>query len=432
MNVGLLLAVPDDRESELVRLADTPGTGLTVVRRCADLAELVAAARAGLGGVAVVSVEVDGVDRTAVAAIQEHGVPCVIIAPRAESPRCEAMGAAQVSAAEDDPARWVETLQAVAQGVRNRAGAQPSARAPGAVTDHDEGAAPAAEATAGDDRGGRVVVVWGPRGAPGRTTVALNLAAELHRLDGPALLVDADTEAPSVAQALGLLDETSGIAAVCRAAAQGRLETADLERVCQRLEDGMLVLSGLTRPDRWRELPGSSLSVVWERVREVAGWTVVDVSAGLDEPGPAQGRRRHEAGASALTAADVVVVVGAAEPVSMTRLVRALAELDERGLLRPGLEATVLVNRVRSDAAGARPREAVRESLARFAGILDPVIVPDDRSACDTAMLGGRSLLETEPGSPAREALLALAEQLTGVRRRRRPAKPGRRQLLGR
>jgi Mrp family chromosome partitioning ATPase len=50
---------------------------------------------------------------------------------------------------------------------------------------------------------GRVIAVWGPKGAPGRTTVALNLAFEAAPLAGETLLVDADTYGGSIAQVRG-------------------------------------------------------------------------------------------------------------------------------------------------------------------------------------------------------------------------------------
>src|SRR5699024_1848504 len=109
-------------------------------------------------------------------------------------------------------------------------------------------------------------------------------------------------------------------------------------------------LTGLTRADRWRELPAASLDVVWERARELAGWTVVDVGAGIDDPGGGLtagiAPRRHQAALSALGAADVVVVVGAAEPVGMHRLVMALQELTESGVSAPHAQRVVVVNRL--------------------------------------------------------------------------------------
>jgi Mrp family chromosome partitioning ATPase len=66
------------------------------------------------------------------------------------------------------------------------------------------------------------VAVWGPTGAPGRTTVAVNLAAELALLGRHTLVVDADTYGGTIAQAVGLFDESPGLAAAARAAGQGR------------------------------------------------------------------------------------------------------------------------------------------------------------------------------------------------------------------
>ena len=67
-----------------------------------------------------------------------------------------------------------------------------------------------------------MVAVWGPAGAPGRTTVATGLAAVLATR-GPTMLVDADPYGGSVAQVLGVLDEVSGLLAAARLAGSGTL-----------------------------------------------------------------------------------------------------------------------------------------------------------------------------------------------------------------
>jgi Mrp family chromosome partitioning ATPase len=46
-----------------------------------------------------------------------------------------------------------------------------------------------------------LAAVWGPKGAPGRTTVAVNLAFEAAAAGGEVLLVDADTYGGAVAHA---------------------------------------------------------------------------------------------------------------------------------------------------------------------------------------------------------------------------------------
>lgn len=414
MDAGVLVALVGPRESEVVRHLATPG--LRVVRRCADVAELLGAAGAGLGSVAVVSADLPELDRTVVARLAQGGVATVVVADPADAQRAAALGADLVRPAGSPVADLVAAVAAVARGERAGApGPAPEPVPPGGGGPPDPPEPPTE---------GRVVVVWGPPGAPGRTTTAVNLAAELAALAGPVLLVDADTEAPSAAQVLGVLDDASGVAAAARRAAHGRLDVATLQRLSLEVEGGLRILTGLTRAERWTELPAPALEVVWDRARQVHAWTVVDVGPTLDEdpdPSDTLAPRRHQATASALAHADVIVVVGAAEPVGIRRLVMALTTLEED--VAPDAEVLVVVNRVRAGAAGPAPHRAVLEALARFAGTTDPLLVPDDRPAHDRAVLAGETLARVAPGSPARLALADLAHRLAGTSRRQRRAR---------
>jgi Flp pilus assembly CpaE family ATPase len=91
------------------------------------------------------------------------------------------------------------------------------------------------------------------------------------------------------------------------------------------------------------------------------------------------------------------------------RLVRALGDLGD---LVPGTPRSVVVNRVRASVAGSRPEEAVRDALARYAGVSSATLLPDDRGALDAALLEARTLREASPSSPVRKALTALAHEL--------------------
>src|SRR5659263_501901 len=67
---------------------------LEVVGRCADLAELLAGAAAGLGQVAVVSTELPGLDRDAVSSLHSCGVWVVAVLDGGWSPdRARLVGA---------------------------------------------------------------------------------------------------------------------------------------------------------------------------------------------------------------------------------------------------------------------------------------------------------------------------------------------------
>ena len=133
------------------------------------------------------------------------------------------------------------------------------------------------------------MTVWGPAGAPGRTTLATGLAAELARRGCRTTLVDADPYGGAVAQQLGILDEVSGLLAAARVTAGGMLGER-FGSVQRTIGPHLGVVTGLPRPDRWVEVrPG-----VVEHLLEVGrdhGHVVVDTGFSLEQdPASISGR----------------------------------------------------------------------------------------------------------------------------------------------
>jgi len=276
-----------------------------------------------------------------------------------------------------------------------------------------------------------LIAVWGPHGAPGRTSLAIALAAELAAAGWRTVLADADTHAASVAPALGLLDEAPGFAAACRLAGIGGLDEAQLDRLAvvpRGARHPFRVLTGIGRPERWPELGTARVTGALEALRGLCEVLVVDIAASLERDdelaSDVAAPRRNAAGLEVLRVADRVVAVGAADPVGIPRLLRGHAELLE--LVEPE-RVDVVVNKLRAAAVGVDPGGQVRQTLARFGGIEDPVLVPWDPAAFDAATLGGRPLADAAPRSAARVAIRALAASLLPV-----AAAPGGRRRLGR
>lgn len=273
---------------------------------------------------------------------------------------------------------------------------------------------------------GEVIAVWGPGGAPGRTTVAIALAAELADADRRVLLVDADTYSASVAPALGLLDESPGFAAACRLAATGALTSAELDRLALRVDgwERLRVLSGIARAARWPELGATRVEATLQACREVADVVIVDVAASIETDeelmSDLDGPRRNAATLTVLAAADRVVAVGAADPIGLSRFLRMYPDAREQATTD---RVDVVINRVRRAVTGVGDAHIAR-TLERFGGIRHAHLVPDDRDALDAALIAGRPLVEVAPRSPARLAVRALAEHLDPTlagRRRQRP-----------
>lgn len=439
MTTGVLCAVRGAVETEVVQALDG-STRLSVTRRCADLAELLGAAAAGLGRVAVVSVDLPGLDRSSIDHL--HDSATLVVAVATDLPDCPAdhalhLGAdavvpdaavageivPAVLALLDAPATVVPGRGPEGRGAhRAPAPPDPSHPAPAGTTGTGPVPVPPGPEDESAHPRGRVVAVWGPTGAPGRSTVALNLAAELAeptRVAGRgALLVDADTYGGTVAQMLGLLDEAPGVAAATRAAANGRLDTAALAALTPVLDGGLRVLTGISRADRWPQVPASGLQVVWRTARRLAAWTVVDCGFNLEQDEmlsyDTRAPGRNEATLAALAEADSVVVVGGGDPIGLQRLVRGLGALDEAVGAVPSRH--VVVNRVRASASGPRPGEAISQALQRYAGVTEAHLVPEDRATVDGAVLAARTLREHAPGSAVRQAIRELAEALTASR----------------
>jgi MinD-like ATPase involved in chromosome partitioning or flagellar assembly len=267
--------------------------------------------------------------------------------------------------------------------------------------------------------------VWGPVGSPGRSTVAVNLAAELAELGHPTLLIDADTYGGVVGQLLGILDEAPGLAAACRLANQGALDVSALAGVALQLRPGLRVLTGITRAERWLEVRPTALRTVLALARSLAPMTVIDCGFCLEQDEElaydTAAPRRNGATLAALEAADEVIAVAAADPVGLARFVRALPDC---AAISAGRVPVTVVNRLRRGVVGpGDPRREVASALERYAGVTSIQVVPDDAEALDAAVAAGKTLADVAPHAPARQAIRGLAARLVGApdpaRRRR-------------
>ena len=262
---------------------------------------------------------------------------------------------------------------------------------------------------------GSVTVVWGPHGAPGRTTVALALAAAVASGGGRVALVDADTHAPSVAQRLALPEEAPGFPVACRQTDYGLLDGPELTRLSVPVEIGentIEVLAGINRPSRWPELTAVRVRAALEAARAWADHVVVDVSADLETDeivsSDVDAPQRNQATLAAITAADTLVTLGAADPVGVSRLVRGLARLDE---LAPAATRILAVNRVRTGPLGIDAEGQIRRALERFAAVNTCWFLPDDPRAADRALLGSEPILPRRR-APFAHAIAKLATTL--------------------
>jgi MinD-like ATPase involved in chromosome partitioning or flagellar assembly len=396
----------------------TERQGIVVLKRCVDVDDLLASASAGQADVAVLGVDTHGLDQAAVDLLRKHSVRPVAVVPD---------GAGQ------DAAR----LRATRIGIRSTVSETDLATLPDTVLAEQEPTDTLVPEEIPEDpappavSAGRVVAVWGPAGAPGRTTLAVGLAAELARRGCRTTLVDADPYGGAVAQQLGILDEVSGLLAAARMTAGGTLPER-FGSVQRTIGPHLGVVTGLPRPDRWLEVRTGVVEHLLEVGRD-QGHVVVDTGFSLEQDPAAEfGSRpgRNQMTLGALDVADEVVVVGSADPVGLSRLARGLVELRD---LTGGGPVRVVVNRMRPTLGWSEKDIAgMVEGFTRLTGLH---FLPDDRAAVDRALVAGRTVVESGDSALGR-AIGGVVDELlpgsatavpSGRLRRRTTGKRGRR-----
>lgn len=316
------------------------------------------------------------------------------------------------------------------------------------MTDHEQ--------TQALNQRGRVITVWSGHGAPGRSTVSAGLAVamsqglkdpapssgqrglfgrlrkkasteltspkheNLAHMEAPALtalsqpmptiLLDADTYAPSQAQALGLLDESSGLAVACRSANQGVLTSGTLKAASAQVNDSLALLTGLPNVSRWTEIGAHSLEAVVEQARKDFVWTIIDCAPPADQDEmlsfDTRAPQRNAATLTALSLGDLVVIVGKSDPIGIKRLVSAITEFKDSEF--GNTPFVVVVNQAPTRVSGKDRRSQIEKALKRFAGEDAPVFIPFEPKSATGSLEIGRAITEHRRKGEIGSAIISL------------------------
>lgn len=268
---------------------------------------------------------------------------------------------------------------------------------------------------------GRIVVIVGPPGSPGRTTLAINLAAECAQLSHQVILVDADVYSPSVSQLLGLSPEGGGLFAALRSA---RVENVDIAAVLAHAQHytgatvGFTVLTGLLPVQQRKTVD----QVAFERALEclkAAGFTVVVDTAAVWGRGDSGGSVDKAWEVSQLVkiatrAADVVVAITHSTDLGISRFLRSWE------VLSPTISHdSVHVVMRDSPHATARERNDGAQAVWEYTGLEKITVFAGEGAAFWKAQKSQATLADISKESSALRVVGALAESIVG-----RPATP--------
>lgn len=127
---------------------------------------------------------------------------------------------------------------------------------------------------------GQVIAVYGPKGGVGRSTIAINLAVGLARLERQVALVDADIWFGDVPVLLDLHSEKSIVSLVDSAE---HLDLDALREVLVPHPSGVQVLFGVPEPSLVETIPASLPSRVASAYRTLFDFVVVDTHPSMEE-----------------------------------------------------------------------------------------------------------------------------------------------------
>lgn len=314
MSQAIALAVPGlRRESELLSAA--AAAGLDIRRRCVDAADLLGACLGAPGLTAVITAQLPRLSADVVARLQACGCRVIAIATGPDDRvTLEPLGVDAVLEVGDDPRDVLAALTREMSEERASADRALPAGEPEPV-----------ESSSGE---GRLIAVWGPPGAPGRTTAAVMIARGLAER-ARTLIVDLDVLAPSLALQLGLVDELSGVILACRHAEAGSLSARTLQSCVSALSARLHALTGVPHARRCAEIRATALERVLHQVRQDYAYVVIDMGATL--PSGSIGRTViADISTTALATADVVVAVCNSEPLGVARFLADLPDLAEQ------------------------------------------------------------------------------------------------------
>jgi len=270
-SIRVLLAVGNaERERRL--LESLAGDGLVVAGRCLDGPSLADRAAGPDVDVALASSDLHRLSPTILTAVRDARLPLVLIADGQDVSRYGQL--AHLAPASAGPSDVAAALRAAVRRGPVYSSPAASAQIEGAGM---QGSLPGGD---GDGRRGRLVAVVSGKGAPGKTTVAIGLAAALAERRREVVLVDADLWGGNVGAYLDL-DPRRGLFALAYGKDASPSEWAG--RLDEELQEGpgFMVLGGIERAEQRSSISADVLTAAVTALRSAFDDVVVDAGCAI-------------------------------------------------------------------------------------------------------------------------------------------------------
>jgi len=389
----LALGLGDQELEQRLRPALDAADDLVVVAQSLAADQLLQAVESRQVDVAVVAWSLHRLSDAVLEQLDQSGLPVVLLVPDPDDERWQARRG-PVLPLDTDAATIREVVLAARRGERALTRAHARSR-----PTNDPVSLKPADAAEGPAH--RIIAVAGGVGSPGRTTVAINLAAALGAA-APTVLVEADLCAPALAAYLDR-DPSRNLCTLAHAVreeprAWSQALADELQPLARQSPLG-LVLCGPPKREMRTSIAPAFLERLLVELAQRYRYVIVDV--GTDLLGMEAAAANHRA---ALASARQVVMVSASDLVGLWHARTALDQF-ERHLGIDRRSVSLVLNRHDS-----RYHHGSSE-VAWHLGAPIAAVVPFDHPASQRAIAEQRPLV-VDPTSRASRALIGLAERV--------------------
>ncbi len=220
-----------------------------------------------------------------------------------------------------------------------------------------------------EGRDGALIAVWGPKGAPGRSSIALALSLEMARTDDSTILADLDLYGGDLLQMAMISEELPGLLWASRLAAKDEIDEAILFSELRRISPhGPVLLPGITRAELWPDVSPFGWSRLQSTLLGSFNNVVCDIGFCLEPSETFDRTGRNELARAVLSSASVAVACCRGDSIGVKRFLIAWEELTE---VAPQAQIEVVVNRLTES-----PRE-VADLIQAATGHIPIALIPE-------------------------------------------------------